>query len=281
MRLRHFVPPAALLLAFVTCARAITTRDDVSDGAAQALGNNAAFSSVGKFTRQGFDITSGVLIAPNYVLTAGHVTAGDPASAFVFNIGGANYSVFNYVTSGTDDLAVFQLTAAVPNVAPAVLYTGAAEVGNAVTLVGFGLGGNGTNGAVGVQGTKRGATNTIDTTIFEGDLTGRSLYYDFDDGTALKSQMGAFTMTSSEGLIALGDSGSGLFATISSQNYLVGINYGVADTGGGNPSNYGDVGAAVRVSTANAFIQSAMPEPGSAASLLAGLAIVLTRRRRP
>ena len=86
--------------------------------------------------------------------------------------------------------------------------------------------------------------------------------------------------TSSEGLIAPGDSGGGTFATIDSQLYLIGIHAGVSFEGGGPSFNYGDLSADTRVSTAMPFIQSVVPEPTSLACLALGLAVLGARRNR-
>jgi hypothetical protein len=283
MRQRLFILKVFLSFALVSPAFGITIRDDVSDAASQTLASDPAFASVGQLTHATTDITSGVLIDPSYVLTAGHVVGGAPASEFVFTIGGATYAVSQITLSGQDDLALFQLATPVLNVTPALLYTGSAEVGNTATLVGFGYGGNGTAGTAvspaRPQGVKRAATNVIDKTQYSTSTPGRMLFYDFDDGSSQQNAMGTKFPTTYEGLLALGDSGSGLFATINSTSYLVGINTSVFGDADGINYNYGDVGGAVRVSTASSFISSTVPEPGTAMSLLAGVGLLFARRR--
>lgn len=283
------------LFAAAPFAQAITIRDDVGSGGAVTLGASLLYASVGKLNWSG-DITSGVLIAPQFVLTARHVVVGDEAppssapngvfratSSFIFTIGGLDYTSAGYTKSGADDLAIIQLSAPVVGVTPAVLYTGSSEVGQLATMVGFGEGGVGTTGADGVRGTKRAATNFISSTSDPVlDTSGRWLFSDFDSGLPVDSYFSPFTQTANEGMIAPGDSGGGTFATISSVNYLIGIHSGVWTDGDGISFNYGDVGGDVRVSssTVQSFIQSVVPEPSSIACLAMGLAVLGARRKR-
>lgn len=279
----HFGLLSIIVLAAAPHSEAIVIRDDVGDSGAMALGASAAYDSVGMLNRAG-DITSGVLIDPMFVLTAAHVIpSGAAANAFTFTVGGNNYTSAGYTLSVTDDLAIIQLAAPVPNVTPALLYAGSSEVGELATMVGFGLGGVGTTGGTGVRGTKRAATNIID----YADST--SLDSDFDNPNGLENTLlttysipSSPLPTANEGVIALGDSGGGTFVTISSQTYLVGIHHGVAFDGDGINYNYGDISDDVRVSsvTAQSFIQSVVPEPSSIACLALGLAVLGARRSR-
>jgi hypothetical protein len=276
MRRPFLLLPLVLLLVLPGAARAITIRDDVTDTAAQTLAGDAAYASVGMFTRAGFDITSGVLINPSYVLTAGHI-AVSPAGDFIFTIGGFDYTVVAYTVSPDDDLAIFQLASPVLNVTPALLYTGSSEALKTATLVGFGQGGNGTDGATSATGTKRAATNVIDA------LNTSQLAYDFDSGLAGDNTYGLATQSAYEGLIALGDSGGGTFATFGQQTYLIGIHAGVnKGTDTSINYSYGEIGVDVRVSSSSAqsFIQSVVPEPVSALYLASGATLLFARRRR-
>lgn len=274
MRRSSFLLTGGFFVAAHLTAQAITIRDDVSDATSQSLANDPAFASVGKITRSDSDITSGVLINEYYFLTAAHIINGFAADQFTFTIGGFDYAAVAYTVSGVDDLAVFQLASPVLNVTPALIYTGSAEFGATATIVGFGLGGNGTSGGTGSRGTKHAATNIID------GVGARLLAYDFDSGLAGDNVRGTATQTANEGLIAYGDSGGGTFATIGGQTYLIGIHSGVNLDGDGFSYNCGDEGVDVRVSAASGFIQSAVPEPSSLVLIGAGLGCLATRRHR-
>ncbi len=276
MRRRDLLP-ILLPLALATGAQAVTIRDDVSDATSQTLAGTLPYASVGKFTGSDNDITSGVLIDSLHVLTAKHITFVPADYTFTFTIGGLDYGTVGYTLSGDDDLAIFQLARPVLNVTPALVYTGSSEIGKTATIVGFGLGGNGTDGTAagnGLRGTKRAATNVI------AAYTARQFGFDFDSGLAGDDGDGIVTQTADEGTFALGDSGGGTFATIGGQSYLIGIHSFALVDGDGKDYNYGDVGIDVRVSTASSFIQSVVPEPSSASLVSGGLVGWLVGRRR-
>ncbi|HEX8297318.1 MAG TPA: trypsin-like serine protease [Chthoniobacteraceae bacterium] len=286
--MRLFVPILSFTLASAFTGQAITIRDDVSDADSQALGNLVG-SAVGKLFTQQEGVVSGVLIDPRFVLTAAHVVRNiSGQDAFTFTIGASTYQSVRHVIHPNNqtvddgyDVAVIELDRAVPDVTPAALYTGSAEIGVNATIVGFGLGGTGTAGATRPEGIRRGATNTIDQTTFLTFTNGRQLFYDFDaPGAPLESRTGTPLPTGSEGLIAFRDSGGGVFGTIGGQQFLLGIHSFVASVGDNDSItfNYGDVGASTRVSSNIDFISSAIPEPSSA--LLAGLGLVWLGQRR-
>ena len=120
MRIR-FPLLCTFLMAAAPFAQALTIRDDVGNSGAISLGASPMYASVGKLNRFG-DITSGVLIAPQFVLTARHLVVGDEAppssapdyvfratSSFIFTIGGMDYTSAGYTKSGADDLAIIQI----------------------------------------------------------------------------------------------------------------------------------------------------------------------------
>ena len=144
----------AVLLVHGT-ASAGTVRDDRSDSQYQALGAADGYLGVGRFqgtTASGNFSASGTLIAPDWVLTAGHVV--DAAKSLIFTLGGTRYSATNWVANpqwhgdlmAGYDIALVHLNSPVTGVQPAVRYTGAAEVGLVGTAVGFGMTGTGATG---------------------------------------------------------------------------------------------------------------------------------------
>jgi len=288
--MRSLCLPAALLLGLPFAAGAITVRDDVTDAQSQALAAVSG-SAVGNLTRPG-DSVSGVLIDPRFVLTAAHVTGGAAQNAFTFAIGSSTYQSVRYVvnpaytgdSASGHDLAIIELDREVTDVAPALLYNGTAEVGVEATVVGFGIGGNGTSGGTLPRGVKRAATNVIDSTSYLTFTSNRLLFIDFDavgvPASILENKTGTPTATTFEGLIALFDSGGGVFGTIGGQNYLLGINSFVIGDSDNISFNYGDVGGATRISSNYAFITGVIPEPSTAALAAMGAAMIGFRRRR-
>lgn len=284
-------------------AQAITIRNDVSNAESIAFAAQSQFQSVGRIGSG-----SGVLIAPNWVLTAWHVASGyvsNPADA-IFGIGGGFYSgaeVYNLaalgsntstvVTNGTD-LTLIKLSTSVVGVDPASLYMGNSEVGKTVSVIGFGSGGSGTSGASLGAGVKRGMRNTIDFYVepvpggdpgeIQSSATRTNTFIsDFDDNTAANNTTGSSAWLDLEGNVAGGDSGGGLFIEENGQYLLAGI----SSFAGWGPSpavpfGYGSISGFTSVSGNMGWIQNTInpvPEPATM-MVLAGLAAVASRRKR-
>src|SRR5690606_11954949 len=99
--------------------------------------------------------------------------------------------------------------------------------------------------------------------------------------------MGGGEATPNEGAQVVGDSGGGLFLTVSGTTYLAGVTSFVtplSDTPiphvGSTRGYYGDVNGYTRVSPYLSFITETIPEPGTAGAALGMLGVVLSRRSR-
>jgi hypothetical protein len=173
-------------------ASAITIRSDTSNSLYTALSAESQYAPVGYIdallsNEEVFG--SGVLIAPDWVLTAGHVASydetGPPDSPSELSFGmGASTTPFTqapdsvsqvdvepaYTSNPTDgpidgvDLALIQLSTPITNVTPAVLYSSSmgSEIGLTATVVGYGLSGTGTTGDSLSAGTRRAMQDVID-----------------------------------------------------------------------------------------------------------------------
>ncbi len=146
-----------------------TIRDDVPDSDYTDLGNSPAYAAVGTFVDAGGYTGCGILIAPDWVLTAGHVT--DIASSGTFTVDGNSYSSTQLFTDpgwngnalNGNDFGLVHLSTPVTSVTPVMLYTGSAEFGQVATWVGYGFTGTGLTGyqtSLGNQ--KRAFQNVID-----------------------------------------------------------------------------------------------------------------------
>jgi hypothetical protein len=294
----------AILLAHGS-APAGTIRHDRSDSQYLALGAGADYLSVGRF--QGSTGTSnysasGTLIAPDWVLTAGHVV--DAAQSLIFTLNGTRYSATNWVANpqwkgdllAGYDIGLVHLSSPVTNVQPATRYTGTSEVGRVGTAVGYGMTGTGLTGTTIFDGQKRGEQNVIDKL-----QNSRLFLSDFDSPSKrTESKMGSNRPLDLEGLIGPGDSGGGVFINVGGKAYLAGVNSFAGAYDGKVDSDYGDISGHVRVSAFNSWIDSvigmkpvvsaaapqsasinAVPEPATWLLLLLGsLTLLIVRRLR-
>jgi secreted trypsin-like serine protease len=157
-----------LALLFVSCtANAIVIRDDVADAEYQVAPSE--FPALVDLPGAGH----GVLIAPEWVVTAAHAVSWQSAITEV-SLGGVDrpvervvihpgfrqpsqalqeqalatwdWTLFRALLASSDDIALVQLKEAVTDVAPVALYTRDDEFGQTVTVFGKGASGHGATG---------------------------------------------------------------------------------------------------------------------------------------
>lgn len=250
---------------------ASTTNDPAFNGVVEIVLSNGAKGS------------GALMFGGNYILTAAHVVTDNagqklpgtikfyPNSSNVFlppiSFTAADVSIVNgYVRNGNipvpNDVAVINIHGNAPSgIAGYELYRSNDEIGKSFTMVGFGLTGNGTDGAApGTNGTKRIGINTFEATGTDvGDPAFfRDLVFDFDDGTPagnrLRNTYGVDSTTgetSSNILIetdfASGDSGGAGFINSGNKLLIAGVVSYTARFGVNN-SAFADLGFYSRVS---------------------------------
>lgn len=175
------------------------------------------YPAVGLIGDTSDDFCTGTLIAPQYVLTAGHCAEGVGNTSGTFTVGGQSYQTervylhpnYNGNAIGSDsanDIAIYKLSQPVVGITPMDIFRGIPQVGQLLTLVGFGGGGNGTTGSNGDFGIKRVGTTPID------EVSRTLISWNFDNNT--------------EANTAPGDSGGPAFVTVAGIKYIAGVTSG-------------------------------------------------------
>ena len=254
---------------------AMVVADPGGLAAAQALAANPSYNSVGWVgIHEGSSNYrgTGVLVAPDWVLTAAHNWDAGAVTGLEFHIAGNTYTAIagDWVqnpgwsaspsvdyTQG-NDIALIHLSAPVSGIAPAALYSGTGELGTMITMVGAGSAGTAATGPrPNPTSLLYATTNVIDRVIISGASSGGLLGMDFDDGSALHNtlsgsaiydtlghqvalagSLSVWSLPSSsslsllEGTSAAGDSGGPAFADFGHGPVVVGL-----VSWGVNPSN--------------------------------------------
>ena len=260
----------AVLLAVSATASAIIIRDDTADAAYRT--NAATLPALADFPGEGH----GVLIAPQWVVTAAHVAclhmplqeihiAGQarnvqsvivhpgfkmPSDALIQSaLASADAGQLMAFLAGSDDIALVKLQTPVSDVAPVALYRGGDEVGKTVQLIGKGATGTGNDREI-ADGPRRTALRRAFNVISHADA--RWLSYRFD------APPSALPL---EGMTGSGDSGSPVLIETGQHWQLAGLASWVSSDGelrGYPGARYGDRGNSVRISRYLAWIESAI-----------------------
>ena len=211
MRLRGFFCLTLLLSGY--CAEAIIIRHDVDDAAYHM--EDGAFPTTAFFHLGGsFGEGVGTLVAPHWVLTAGHVALFVQPGGIV-TIADRQYRIAESIPHpeyqlnvASHDIGMVRLAEAVDGVVPARLYEGRDEVGLTAVFVGAGDTGNGRSGITGNDGRIRVARNRIEA------ATEQWLNFVFDPPPE------ALPL---EGISGPGDSGGPAYVKVDSQWQLAGV----------------------------------------------------------
>lgn len=244
---------ALCLWAAAMPASALVGRDDVDDAAyVNAATERYEFvAAIPSHVGQP-NFATGILIAPQWVLTAAHVADGMQARGFSYLRLDRSYRVDNIIIHpefyGEDgpnlgmDIALLHLSEPVEGITPVELYREPDENGQHIILVGYGDLGDASTGPSGFDGRPRAGENTVDATLET------IMAFRFDappDALPL------------EAVSAPGDSGGPALITQDGQLFVAGVSSAQDDeAGNGYPGSYGVVEYYVRVSQLADWIDS-------------------------
>ncbi len=222
----------------------IIRRHDVADSAYVSYGKR--FPAVGKVGRLG-DAT---LIAPRWVLTAGHIASrilvgAQPVSVV---IEGESYTIDSVVVHPDwremelPDIGLIRLSRAVEGVEPILVLRDAIAPGLLLTLVGHGANGVGDSRVRAEDGVRRAATSALDSS------SANAMFFSF---TAPPNA------SKLEGAPGRGDSGGPALIQLNGKWGVVGVSSGGYD-GVAGPGSYGAVDVFTRIDAYADWIASAI-----------------------
>lgn len=239
---------AFAILSFAPAAHAIIRRHDRPDQKYLDLGkNHPAVCRLGGGTA--------TLIDRQWLISAGHVSAGLSPFDRAVTIGGRSYTIEGFVRhpewrpkSGprSFDIALFKLKKPVEGVTFVELGADRNEKGQQVIFVGPGMVGDGETGPQKDDGQWRGATNVV-TGVMKNWIT-----FKFDeppDGTDM------------EGISGPGDSGGPALIERDGHTFIIGVSSANDDAGAKGPCRYDSTEYYARVSSAIDWIRETMKSP--------------------
>lgn len=260
----------AAICAFPAVSSAIVVCDDPADHQYESM---SELEGVGYLSTTGG--TTGVLISPVHVLTAGHAV-NSSITGHTFTLHTANgYESFGLVEKYLHphkDLAVVRLDRST-GLSGYQINTQTNEVGSEIIIVGFGESGTGKpEPNEHPKGIGRYGSNRVDYSISGCPV------FDFDKPTDDGEEP---TPGITESMIAKGDSGGPSFVWENDKLKIVGIHVGILDSDGDSIfPEYGDRGYDVRVCAYSDWIHQQIPEPGTLIILTIGCFALMLRPRR-